>query len=192
MSNRLVLAVVAALTCAAATAFGVLLLLDRRNPPPIVIMDPIARTEIVISIEGEVVLPGVYTLPAEARVNDAVSAAGGFTNKADTSELNLAARIEDEQQIVVPAREAARSDASPVSAPGSPRAARVEDARIDVNSATARELEALPGVGPAIAARIVEHRDEHGAFARIEDIAAVEGISMAMVEEWRELITAGP
>jgi competence protein ComEA len=109
----------------------------------------------------------------------------------------MAAVIEDADQIIVPALRTAATPASVRPVSGASGVATVEppattQAAININTATTTELDALPGVGPAIAARIIEHRELNGPFRTVDDLEAVSGISQRMVNEMRHLITVGP
>lgn len=131
----------------------------------------------VVHVVGAVHRPGLYTLRAGARVADAVRRAGGATARADVGALNLAAKLLDAQQVVVPRRGDAPAAATGVAAvsPGAAGAAAA-DAPIDLNAATAEQLDTLDGVGPATAAKILAFRQEHGGFRSVDDLAQVPGI----------------
>lgn len=142
---------------------------------------------VVVHVAGAVVSPGVYELGGGARVVGAVEAAGGPADGADLSALNLAAVIADGQRVYVPlvgetppvvavAGEPATSGSGP---PGP----------IDINEATPGELDALPGIGPATASAIVDHREQHGPFAGVDDLEAVRGIGPAKLDALRDLVT---
>ncbi|MEA3459697.1 MAG: helix-hairpin-helix domain-containing protein, partial [Chloroflexota bacterium] len=133
---------------------------------------------------GAVANPDVYTLPPESTIKDAVQAAGGPTEKADLNRINLAQRVHDEEHIYVP--EVGEERLPVTSQPSSP--GRV-GGKVNINTATAEELETLPGIGPAFAQRIIEYRQEKGPFASIEDIEKVKGIGEATFEKLRDLIT---
>jgi competence protein ComEA len=120
--------------------------------------------------------PGLVSLPAGARVADAVLAVGGATAGAVLTALNLAAPLSDGQQLVVPGEG---------SAPGP---AGDGDGRIPINTADGAALEGLPGVGPVLAQRIVEHRDRHGPFSVVEDLLDVPGIGEAKLAALREMV----
>lgn len=149
------------------------------TPPPVVeVTSPAtpAVTEgrrVAVHVAGEVVAPGVVILPSGSRVVDAVRAAGGATARADLSSLNLAAELVDGAQVLVPG--------------GTPRPGPVgtDDGVVVLNRATAGELESLPGVGPVLAARIVDHRDRYGPFATVEDLLDVSGIGESILERLR-------
>ncbi|WP_229734417.1 ComEA family DNA-binding protein [Cellulomonas carbonis] len=145
---------------------------------------------VVVHVVGAVRSPGVVTLPADARVVDAVDRAGGATDQADLAGVNLARTVVDGEQIAVPGVGASPrgsgdpGPAGPATAAG-PSAGQAGggDATqgLDVNTASAVELEALPGIGPVLAQRIVDHRATFGPFATVEDLAAVSGIGPAVL-----------
>ena len=133
---------------------------------------------IAVHVAGEVHDPGVVELPGDARVADAIAAAGGMTEQAVPGRLNLAARLSDGDQIFVsdatdPPSELVRGG-DPPDAPGA--GSDSSPAPIDLNTATAEQLESLPGVGPATAQAILAWREEHGRFSRIEELQEVDGI----------------
>jgi len=125
----------------------------------------------VVHVAGAVRHPGVYSLPAGARVQDAVRRAGGARRGANVDAVNLAARVADGQQIVVPSRVAAAAAAVSADPAAGPPAAPVS-----LGSATLEQLETLDGVGPATAQKIVAYRTEHGGFRSVDDLANVPGI----------------
>jgi competence protein ComEA len=133
---------------------------------------------LVVDVKGAVRRPGVYRLPAGARTYDAVRRAGGMTGRADRIGVNLAARVVDGGEVVVPERGSravgpAGADATPGAAdPSAPLA-------LDLNTATAQELEQLDGVGPATAAKIVAYREQNGGIASIDELDEVSGIGEA-------------
>ena len=141
---------------------------------------------IVVYVAGAVMVPGIYTVASSARVNDAVIAAGGAVADADLDVLNLAAALHDGERIYVPVvGEEIRpaidvAPAQEVTSPAEP---------ININSATADQLDVLPGVGPATAAAIVFHRQQHGPFQDVEQLADVRGIGPAKLDALRGLVT---
>ena len=141
------------------------------SPPraPSVAVSSGARSA-VVDVAGAVRRPGVYELEAGARVLDAVRRAGGAKRGANLAAINLAARLADGQQIVVPGRVA------PVGSPAPVGAAEGPSAPISLGTATLEQLETLDGVGPATAQKIVAYRTQHGGFRSIDDLANVPGI----------------
>ena len=142
---------------------------------------------IVAQVSGAVQAPGLVYLSAGARVDDAVKAAGGATADADLSRLNLARRVGDGELIVVPRL----GDAT--AAPAATSRERLTAtpavlAAVNINTAGVEELDRLPGIGPAIAQRIIDYRNANGPFQRIEDIIKVRGIGPAEFDAIRQLI----
>lgn len=168
-------------------AASTLLLLDWTIPGAVSI-GPALSSEIVVVVDGAVATPGVVRLPAGSRLHAAIDTAGGMTGDADTTDLNLAARLGDGEQITIPSRVARATPAenSRETSPLDPAGAL-----IDINSAGINELDLLPGVGPVIAQRIIDHRESIGPFDSVEELAEIEGISADMVEELRPLVTIG-
>jgi competence protein ComEA len=155
-------------------------------------------TEVVVHVAGAVQLPGVYHLPVGSRVVDAVTAAGGVTGTARPELVNLASVLRDGDRVYLPtADEAVGAAAVPVGitpsasggggAPGAGGSA-APAGPIDLNSATAEQLDALPGVGPSTAAAIVAHRDQNGPFASVDALGDVRGIGPAKLEAIRPLV----
>lgn len=130
---------------------------------------------LVVHIDGAVQNPGVYTLTVDARCQDAVIAAGGLTEKADTTTINLAQKLTDGQKIHIPAQGEAEIS-SAASAVQAERGTDASSGLVNINTASAAELDTLPGVGEALAAAIIQDREEVGPFASIEDLMRVSGI----------------
>jgi competence protein ComEA len=141
---------------------------------------------IVVHVAGWVRRPGVYELHQGDRVIDAIDAAGGPRRGAQLDALNLAAILTDAQQVMVPRKSTA--DGATGSAGGGTDAG-VPAALINLNTATAEELETLPGIGPVLAASIVEHREQHGPFATVDDLLDVSGIGEQRLADLRDLVT---
>jgi competence protein ComEA len=142
---------------------------------------------LVAHAAGAVQAPGVYRLDPGARAADLVAAAGGATPDADLQRLNLAAPVADGEQVYVPRVGEA---APPAAAPSGSAAVGGEGGGpVNLNTATAEELEELPGVGPAIAAAIVDERERRGRFATVDDLLDVRGIGDARLEQLRDLVT---
>ena len=131
---------------------------------------------IVVDVAGAVRRPGLYRLTGRPRVADAVARAGGATPAAQLELVNLAALVSDGEQIVVPRRGQATAVAG-----GSP--APVASGPVHLNSATAEQLDTLPGVGPVTAQKIIEYRTQHGAFGSLEELDAIPGIGPARLEQ---------
>ncbi|SHG70789.1 MULTISPECIES: ComEA family DNA-binding protein [Virgibacillus] len=132
-------------------------------------------SSIYVDIKGEVKNPGVYEMDTEERVIDAIETAGGFTNNANESLVNLAQKVHDEMVI----------DVLPVGANGTPaltNGQHTDISKIRINQATVEEIEALNGIGPAKAEAIVQYRDENGPFQQIEDLLEVSGIGEKTLE----------
>ena len=140
----------------------------------------------VVHVAGAVSDPGVHELPAGSRVIDAVESAGGATPDADLDRLNLAAPVTDGQRVFVPA---VGGTVPPEPAGPIPTTTGEPAGLIDLNRATADELDALPGIGPTTAAAIVDHRDRNGPFAAVDDLEQVPGIGPAKLDVIRPLVT---
>jgi competence protein ComEA len=141
-----------------------------------------AAVPVLVDVAGWVRDPGVYTFDGGARVVDAIEAAGGARPGAELSALNLAAPLVDGTQVLVPKA----GEAPP---PGVASGGDVPGALVNVNTATATELETLPGIGEVIAQAIVDHRTENGPFASVDELLDVTGIGDATLENIRELVT---
>ncbi|MGI9144402.1 MAG: helix-hairpin-helix domain-containing protein [Candidatus Planktophila sp.] len=148
------------------------------NLPPTQMVAP----AMIIDVTGEVVSPGVYELPAGSRVIDAIKAAGGARAKAALSDLNLARIIKDGEQIYVDQIYAASSRSRVASKAVAPRGP------ININRATASDLDSLDGIGPVIAKRIIAYRTTNGPFTAIEDLLKVSGIGEAKFAQFKEKI----
>ena len=153
---------------------------------------------VVVHVTGAVSRPGVVTLPPGSRVTDAINAVGGASAEADTQQLNLARVLTDGEQIRVPRIGEVLPDPAPqpggATAPGARTAPGKSgdggaSGTVNINTASASELEKLPGIGPALAQRIVEYRDSHGPFASVDSLTDVPGIGKAKLEGLREQAT---
>jgi competence protein ComEA len=146
---------------------------------------------IQVHVAGAVVRPGVYDLPEDSRVLDAIEAAGGFVVEADKNSINLAAILEDAQRLDVPFVAGFVPDDEEgfvVITEGTPSSLAGEEL-IDINNASLEELDQLPGIGPTTAQNIIDYREDNGPFARIEDIVNVSGIGSATYDDISDLIT---
>jgi competence protein ComEA len=153
-------------------------------PPPIRVArsaEPKTATPLYVDVVGAVRRPGLYRLRTGSRVADALGRAGGATRKADLDVVNLAALVADGEQVVVPRRGAAGSAA----AAGPPAAAA---GPVHLNSATIEQLDALPGVGPVTAQKILDYRTQHGGFGSVDELDAVPGIGPARLADLRPLV----
>ncbi len=155
-------------------------------PMPSITSSTVVSLMLTVHVGGEVNEPGVYSLPSGSRVVDAVTAAGGVTAKAHTDSINLAAPLADAVQVIVP-RKGSPASKQPAVSPS--EKAPVTGSLLNVNSATASELDGLPGVGPATANAIVETRRTQGPFASADDLLDVPGIGPAKLAQIRPLIT---
>ncbi len=175
---------------------GTIYLLRRPEPSAMVITTPTPKptptmATLVVDVRGAVSNPGVYTLPAGSRVQDALALAGDVLANADTRTLNLARKLNDGEQIYVPAQ----GEATPVP-PASSRSATsrtptpaVPAGKININTATLAELDALPGIGASIGQRIIDYRTQNGNFQKIDDLKKVRGIGDALFAQIKDLIT---
>jgi competence protein ComEA len=145
---------------------------------------PAAAKLLVIDVAGEVRRPGLYRLRSGSRIDDAISAAGGPTAKAQLDGVNLAAPVADGEQVVVPGRGSA-GVAAPSSAPA---AGSSPTAPLDLNTATLEQLESLPGIGPVTAQKILDYRQAHGAFHSVTELQGVPGIGPAHMAQLKGLV----
>lgn len=174
-------------------AFGILLgllsaaviLLVIRQPSgrPIEILPAPSPMPLVVDVSGQVLSPGVYSLPPGARVSEAIAAAGGLLDDADPSMINLAARVKDGDKVWIPAE----GSLSSIPLPESSRSSSVTT--INLNTASAKELETLPGIGEVKANEIVAYREEHGLYLSIDDLLNVPGIGPELLEKIRPSIS---
>jgi competence protein ComEA len=141
---------------------------------------PAGRRAVIVHVAGAVRSPGVYRMRPEARVDDAVARAGGPTARADLSQVNLAAKVEDGRQVLVPRRvRAGAPGAVAETAPGVP---------LNLNTATLEQLDELDGIGPATAQSILDYRDENGGFGSVEELGEVPGIGEVRLASLREQV----
>ncbi|HYX78909.1 MAG TPA: ComEA family DNA-binding protein [Solirubrobacterales bacterium] len=136
--------------------------------------------DVVVDVAGAVAKPGVYRMPAGARVNDAVQRAGGATGRANVEGINLAARLSDGQQIVVPGKDTGSSRAASAAAAGAS-----SEAPIGLGTATLEQLDTIEGIGPITAQKILEFRDQHGGISSLEQLDQIDGIGPATMEALR-------
>jgi competence protein ComEA len=167
-----------------------------REPEPVAApLEPVAAAaprKVVVHVVGAVRRPGLYRLRDGDRVAEAVARAGGATRQANLAALNLAAPLADGAQVLVPERVAAGTglSAAGAAAPGSTGSAVGAPAqKLSLSTATAEQLDALPGVGPVTAQKILDYRAEHGFIRSVDDLDAVPGIGPARIEQLRDLVT---
>lgn len=141
------------------------------------------ESELYVHVAGAVRRPGLIRVPSGTRVATALERAGGPTPRADLTLVNLAARVQDGQQIVVPVVGAAGGGGAVASG-----AVAVPGAKIHLSTATAEQLDEVDGIGPTLAERIVEYRDAHGGFRSVEELAEVEGIGEKRLATLREAL----
>lgn len=150
---------------------------SRPRGDPVTLLPTSTPGLLTVYVSGAVAAPGVYSLPEGSRVDDAILAAGGFVSGAEPESINLAALLEDGQQITVP---------------GIIDSSHINAGRVNINIASALELDSLPGIGPTTAQAIVDYRLLHGPFEFIQDIQKVPGIGPATFEGIKDFITVGP
>jgi competence protein ComEA len=154
---------------------------------------PPARGSVLVQVAGEVARPGVYRIANGARVNDAVERAGGLTRRADPAGVNLVARVQDGQQVVVPRRggglvSAGSAGAGRGTGAGS-GAAAAPGPPISLGSATPEQLDSIDSIGPTLAQRIVEYGRKHGGFRSVDELRQVDGIGQKRFEALRSRLT---
>lgn len=148
---------------------------EAEAPPIAMVLKPAATAEnITVHVAGPVLRPGLVSVRPDGRVADAIMAAGGATGAADVSKINLAAPVVEGQMIVVPSTSVEQGI--------------VADGKVRVNSASLEELDRLPGVGPVLATRIVDHRDNHGPFEKVEDLLDVPGVGETVLSRLRDAV----
>lgn len=149
------------------------------TPPPALTVD-VAASTITIDVQGAVLHPGVYSIPIGSRVIDGIKAAGGLAKNADPSDLNQARVIADGEQIYIYA-----STKNAKASGRAPQARARSTGYLSINRATAKEFEALDGIGPVLASRIVAYRKANGPFASIDDLEKVPGIGASTLAKFK-------
>jgi competence protein ComEA len=136
---------------------------------------------IQVDIKGAVNHPGVYSLPIQSRVADGIRAAGGLSAKADVNSVNLAALLIDGSEIVIPASK---------NAPDQTTAASISsDGKVDLNTATAAQLDTVPGIGPTRAEQIVQYRETHGLYQSVQDLLNIDGFGQKLLDKIKDKVT---
>ncbi len=159
-------------------AAGIILIAG--SPPrgtPVTLLPSSTPGFLTVYVSGAVSTPGVYSLPEGSRVEAAIQAAGGLSSGAETESINQAAILEDGQQVNVP---------------GNIDTSEIIVGRVNINTATAVELDGLPGIGPTISQTIIDYRLKNGPFQFIQDIQNVPGIGPATFDKIKDYITVGP
>jgi competence protein ComEA len=149
---------------------------------------PAAPSTVVVYVSGAVSAPDVYVLPLDARIKDLVLAAGGLTADADPERINLAERLKDSEHIHVPRQGEALDDA----AVAADAAGATPNGLLDLNTASASDLDGLPGIGKSFADRIIEYRTTNGPFTSVDDLQKVKGIGAALFAKIAPLVSVGP
>jgi competence protein ComEA len=159
-------------------AGGILWLATSRPRGEGIVLLPTATPgQVTVYVTGAVAKPGLYTLPAGSRLEAAVEAAGGFLPGAETETINLALQLKDGQQVDVP---------------GLINSSHVNAGRVNINTASEADLDALPGIGSTTAQSIVDYRLQHGPFLSIQDIQNVPGVGPATYDGIKDYLTVGP
>jgi len=141
--------------------------------------------QLLVHVSGAVVRAGLYRLPADARVADAIAAAGGATANADTDRINLAARVADGQHVIVPRH----GDPAPAESGDGDGSTGDPSAPVSLNGASAAQLEALPHVGPALARAIIDYRERHGGFKSVHELRNIRGIGERVYADLVDRVT---
>lgn len=177
---------------------GALLLVTRLpGGKPVTLAPAPTKPPIEVHVIGAVVRPGVYSFLEGSRVQDAVTAAGGLLTEADPNAINLAAKLEDGQQLNIPYQGGAGPDTNspapfdviPTPDYSGSDGSSTDINLININTASLEELQTLPGIGSTIAQRIIDYRDQNGPFNQIEDIMNVPGIGPATFDQIKDLIS---
>ena len=180
-------------------ALAGLLLFISRAPAgePIKLLPAPTKEPIAVHVVGAVPRPGLYEFAEGARVQDAIDAAGGLLASASVDSINLAALLEDGQQLNIPYKAGEEpstsnpNDDTSLVLPGVTEETQSNSSQelININTASVEELDSLPGIGPTIAQRIIDYRDENGPFQTIEDILNVSGVGPSTFDQIKDLIT---
>ncbi len=171
---------------------GTVYVLRRPEPSDVTIITPTPRPTqtlalVVVDLRGAIAKPGVYTVSPGSRVQDVLELAGGVLANAETRGLNLARRLVDGEQIYVPVQGEATRPVS-TDAPARGRTSS-PSAKVNINTASLEQLDALPGIGPALAQRIVDYRTQNAPFEKPEDLKKVRGIGDVLFSQVQDLIT---
>ena len=205
IDRKQIVAILIGLFVGSGLTTGGFTLSNRIQPAPIIILPPEPTTiplptstpsPIQVFVNGEVNQPAVYELPPNSIVEQAINAAGGFTEKANRAIINLAQPLSNGVQVYIPAYEetavvpitiVTEPDGNSAQSSSNPNAD--QSGLVNINTAGLDELDSLPGVGPSTAQKIIDHRDENGLFVAVESIMDVSGIGEAKFDQLKELIT---
>lgn len=162
-------------------------IVSRGHSEPVVEAAPIVveAPKVMVDVAGGVKTPGVYELPATSRVMDAITAAGGTLPGTDTSDINLARIIKDGEQVYV---EPAVTSRPFIQGTAPVRVVKKKTGPININRATAGELDSLPGIGPVLASRIIDYRKANGPFISVDDLQKVSGIGSAKFAQFKSKV----
>lgn len=145
--------------------------------------------QVGVDVEGAVASPGLYLVSADARVNDAVAAAGGMTSDADRQRVNLAQKVEDGMQVYVPSREEVpAATGTTTTGAGQALSSGASKGKVNLNTASAEELQTLSGIGPSLSQRIIDYRQANGPFKSVDDLRKVSGIGDTRFKSLKDLV----
>lgn len=161
----------------------VLLVATRPVQSGVTVLHPTKSTTITVHVDGAVIDPGLYEIPLGSRIDDAIDAAGGLSVSADTTSVNYAAVISDGEKILIPSRTTPTSE---------PEVVASVVGLVNLNTASIEELDALPGIGPAKAAAIVNYRQTYGLFTEVSDLLYVPGIGQSILDTIYDYVTVNP
>lgn len=178
----------------ALTALGGVITYFRSRPREVKVEGAAGKTgernrELTVHVAGAVSKPGLYRLPEGSRVADALEKAGGASTDAVLDNVNLAARLTDGQKVMVARAQPPQQQPSAGAAPAAGKTPAQGGTLININSASAVELETLPGIGPSMSKRIIDYREKNGSFNSVEDLDDVEGIGPRKLESLKDLVT---
>jgi competence protein ComEA len=150
---------------------------------------PTVPASIIVDVKGAVVKPGIYTLPKEARVYQAIGMAGGLLPEANSRQINGAGLLKDGMLLYIPLKgESVPVPTGSAAAPGNENPPSTQGEKVDLNTATSEQLQSVPGIGPGKAAAIIQYRDEHGSFKTVDELTNVSGIGPKTVEKMKDKI----
>lgn len=154
------------------------------------VAESVAGSNIWVHVVGAVRHPGLYDLPPESRVESVVAAAGGLLGNAAPEAVNLARKVADGEQVVIPTQDQVKrgTSAGPTTSGAAASVGGAASGPIDLNSATAAQLDTLPGIGPATATKIVADREANGPYSSVTDLGRVTGIGPKKLEELKDLV----